>query len=177
MKCLSNHTGAGEHRSVGQLLWLKSPGPSVPSGGQWPIYSYNQMLTILSGPSLRHISLFCLFLCLHSYCPNTGAHPLTIPSLSATFPHRSLCLGSLGVPNMFTTLSLCTCSYKTLNHPPHLMMSSSRMDNAFNSPFLKYILLIMLSELSHFFLSLIPLCPVPPFPLAFCPTLVHVHGS
>ena len=40
-----------------------------------------------------------------------------------------------------------------------------------------YILLIMLLELSHFFLSFIPLLLAYPLPPAFSPPLVHVHGA
>ena len=44
-----------------------------------------------------------------------------------------------------------------------------------NSLFLKYVLLIMLLQLSHF-PSFILLCPAHPLPPKF-PALVHVHGS
>ena len=42
--------------------------------------------------------------------------------------------------------------------------------------FFKYILLIMLLQMSQFYLTFIPLCPLPLYPPAFLPTLVHVHG-
>ena len=43
--------------------------------------------------------------------------------------------------------------------------------------FFKYILLIMLLQLSPFFLPFIPLLPAPPPSTSIPPTLDHVHGS
>ena len=48
----------------------------------------------------------------------------------------------------------------------------------FEHSFLKYILLIMLLQLSHFILLFIPLCPIPPFLSSFphlssCPWVIH----
>ena len=52
------------------------------------------------------------------------------------------------------------------------------MFHIYNISFFNYILLVVLLQLSHFFLTSIPLHPAPPLPPVFLPhPLVHVHGS
>ena len=51
----------------------------------------------------------------------------------------------------------------------------------FPAPFFKYILLIMILQLSHFILLFIPLCPIPPFLSSFphlssCPWVIHISS-
>ena len=56
-------------------------------------------------------------------------------------------------------------------------LASRTQDQTPPHTFLKYILLIVLLQLSHFFLPFIPLCPVPPPSHQHSPTLVHVPTS
>ena len=64
----------------------------------------------------------------------------------------------------------------TVNHLFHLIFALFHVKTRGWFIFFKIILLIMLLQLSQFFLPIIPLCLAPPLH-QHSPTLVHVHGS